>query len=50
MLEQRLNEWVAKVIKASEPGGCVNTYRMIVDIDKIIAEEFDHEPVLAENR
>ena len=49
MLEQRLQEWVQKVIAAKNGGGGVNTYAMIMDVDKIIAEEFDHDTVFAEN-
>lgn len=48
-LEARLKEWVEKVIKTQGAAG-VNTYRMLVDVDKILAEEFDHEPVLSENK
>ena len=51
MLEERLNAWVEKVLKAhAEKGMGIDTYQMIVDIDKIIAEEFDHDYVFDENR
>lgn len=54
MLEKRLNEWVQAVMDAynDDRDGfeySVNTYQMIVEVDKIISEEFDHEPVLKEN-
>ena len=48
MLEERLNEWVKKVLKAYESSNSyvyANTYQMIVDVDEILAEEFDHEPI-----
>lgn len=50
MLEQKLNEWVAKVLAAyndTKPG-FVNTRAMICDVDKIIAEAFDHTPLFVE--
>lgn len=50
MLEKRLSEWMEKVIAAKNSGGITDTLQMIVDVDKIIAEEFDHEPVLTENK
>lgn len=50
MLEKQLTEWVEKVVKAHESyqkGGCVvDTYKMIVDVDTIIAEAFKHLPVI----
>lgn len=55
-LEQRLNEWTQKVLDAQKPtaGGTtasmVDTYQMILDVDRIIAEEFDRTPVLLENQ
>lgn len=42
----RLMEWVAKVVLAKEAGGMIDTYAMIEDVDKIIAEAFDRDPVL----
>lgn len=47
MLEDRLNEWVKKVVAAKNDTsrGCTNTRQMILDVDKIIAEEFDHTPM-----
>ena len=40
MLEDRLNEWVKKVVAAKNDTsrGCTNTRQMILDVDKIIAE------------
>lgn len=51
MLEERLNEWMQKVLKAYDNKSvymCINTFQMIVDVDKIISEEFDNEPIFAE--
>lgn len=50
MLEQKLTEWVQKVLAAHDAPALVgkNTYRMIEEVDKIIAEAFDHEPVLSD--
>lgn len=45
-LKSQLVNWCSKVIYAKEGGGMVNTYRMLKDIDKIIADAFDHEPVI----
>lgn len=50
-LEARLDKWVKLVIEAkrnTSPGG-VNTEKMMLDIDKIIAEEFDHTPMFEQN-
>ncbi len=52
MLEKRLKEWMEKVLAAyndDRPNVGIDTYRMVVDVDKIISEEFDHDPVLHEN-
>lgn len=52
MLEEKLNEWVQKVLNAysnSETYIFVDTYKMMVDVDKIIAEGFGHRPVFVEN-
>ena len=49
MLEKRLNEWMEKVIEAHKSNGMADTYQMMVDVDRIIAEEFDREPVFDEN-
>lgn len=48
MFEQKLNEWVEKVVIAYNSSGMADTYRMIVDVDKIVAEAFNHAPVIAE--
>jgi hypothetical protein len=47
MFEQKLNEWVEKVVIAYNSPGMADTYRMIVDVDKIVAEAFNHAPVIA---
>ena len=49
MLEQKLNEWVRRVVAAHDGAhycGVINTFQMVVDVDKIIAEEFNHAPVI----
>ena len=45
MLEERLLEWVKKVVNVHGEN-FVDTYAMIADVDKIISEEFCHEPIL----
>lgn len=50
VLEQRITEWMRKVLAAHETAGMTDTQKMIADIDRIIAEEFDHDPVLEENQ
>ena len=50
MLEQRLQEWMDKVIAAHNSDGMTDTFKMILDVDKIVAEEFGHDYVFAENR
>lgn len=54
MLEKRLREWVKKVLASynddrPEDEVSVNTYRMIVDVDEIISEEFGYDRVISEN-
>ena len=51
-LDKRLNDWVTKVLgaKSDTSPGCVDTHSMVMDIDKILAEEFGHDPIFAENR
>ena len=49
--EKRLEEWKEKVMGAYKGkeyyGHCaVNTYAMIIDIDRLIAEAFDRDTVL----
>ena len=48
MFEKELNEWVRRVITAyaDDNKSMCNTYQMIVDIDKIIADAFNHDTVL----
>lgn len=48
-LERELNEWKDKVLRSFDGAGSVNTYGMIVDVDRIIAEAFDHAPVIQED-
>mgnify|MGYP001630353164 CR=1 FL=1 len=48
VLEEKLESWKEKVLNSYQQGGGVNTYRMIVDIDKIIAEAFDRPPCMEE--
>jgi hypothetical protein len=46
-LGRRIDEWKEKVLDACEGKGAVNTYKMMVDIDRIIAEEFGHDTVFS---
>ena len=48
MLEQKLMEWVKKVVEAQDlkEHQFADTHQMLVDVDKIIAEAFDYAPVL----
>ena len=50
MLEEKLTEWVHKVLTAYETAGMTDILQMIVDVDRIIAEAFDHTPVLEETQ
>lgn len=45
-LENRINIWRDKVLEAAKSNEMVDTYKMIKDIDQIIAEEFDRERVV----
>lgn len=45
-LENRINIWRDKVLEAAESNEMVDTYKMIKDIDQIIAEEFGRERVI----
>lgn len=45
-LESRINVWRDKILEAAESEDMVDTYKMIKDIDRIIAEEFDREMVI----
>lgn len=52
MLEERLNEWMHKVLDAydnSDTYVYIDTYKMVVDVDKIIAEAFGHYPIFTAN-
>ena len=47
--EDKVEDWALRVIQARRirrEGDLVDTYMMIRDIDKIIAEGFHHDPVL----
>lgn len=48
MLEQKLMEWVKNVVEVQnlKEHQFADTYQMIVDVDKIIAEAFDHAPII----
>lgn len=50
-LDERLNDWVRKVLgaKSDTRPGCVDTQKMVIDVDKILAEEFGHDPIFAES-
>ena len=50
MLEEKLTEWVHKVLTAYETAGMTDILQMIVDVDRIIAEAFGHTPVLEETQ
>jgi hypothetical protein len=43
-LEQKLKEWTEKVLKAY--GSEADTYRMVKDIDKILADAFQHDTII----
>lgn len=45
-LECELTAWVDKVCRAKVSCGMADTFKMIQQVDKIIAEAFDHEPVI----
>ncbi len=53
--EEKLKKWTEKIINAytsytsrneEAPYVMINTYKMIKDVDKIIAEGFNHSPVV----
>lgn len=48
ILETQLESWKDKVLHAYQHGSGANTYQMMFDIDKIIAEAFQHAPLIAE--
>lgn len=48
ILETQLESWKDKVLRAYQHGSGANTYQMMLDIDKIIAEAFQHTPLIAE--
>ena len=45
-LESRINVWRDKILEVAESEEMINTYKMIKDIDQIIAEEFDREWII----
>ncbi len=45
-LKKAIDAWKEKVLKAKESGGAVDTFAMVKDIDKIIAEAFGRSPVI----
>ncbi len=47
-LEASLNKWMQKVLNTYDAGLPADTYRMIKDVDAIIAEAFDHDRVITE--
>lgn len=48
VFKEQLTGWCNKVL-STEKNGMVDTYRMMKDIDKIIANYYDHAPLFAEN-
>lgn len=48
VLEEKLESWKEKVLNSYRQGCGVNTYQMMVDVDKIISEAFEHTPVIEE--
>lgn len=42
-LAKRIDEWRERVVNTEERSG---TYQMVKDIDRILAEEFEHDLVL----
>lgn len=49
MLEDELKDWMKNVLTAYESKGSVDTYKMIVDVDKIIADAFDHDTIIIQD-
>ncbi len=49
VLATKLDAWRDKVLASIDGKSGVNTYRVIKDVDKIIADFFDHDPVLGGN-
>ena len=45
-LESRIKVWRDKILEVAESEEMINTYKMIKDIDQIIAEEFDREGII----
>lgn len=47
--KRNIQEWTEKVIRAYETEGMTDTAKIMIDIDKIIADGFDREPIFEEN-
>ena len=48
VLHSKLDVWAEKVVRAKASIGMVDTFAMIAEVDKIIADAFDHELVICE--
>lgn len=48
-LEENILGWMRKVLAAYEAGGMTDTRQMITDIDRIVADGFERDPLLVEN-
>lgn len=51
ILRQQLRNWEEKILiaydfKAADATMCADTYKMLADVDKILAEAFQHDTVL----
>lgn len=49
ILETQLESWKDKVLRSYRHGSGANTYQMMLDIDKIIAEAFNTLRLLRRN-
>ena len=47
-LNKAIDEWKNKVLSANDSQGMIDTFAMIKDIDRIIADAFDHAPIIDE--
>lgn len=45
-LEAKLDDWKRKVMATYKTCDAADTFRMIRDVDRIIAYAFDHDPVI----
>lgn len=51
--EEKIEDWSLRVIQArrvKREGDLVDTYKMLKDIDEIIAEGFHHDPIMREEK